>query len=160
MPQFTTELYDDQNESRVNTSRLAVQVMPDEILYKIVRYTTTTGTDEAAADTILLCELPAGCIPIPHLSSIVCAADPGTALTLDIGTAANPDGWGDAVALTVLGMVPFCLAGGTMPAWLTPTPLVADTGSGNATVYATVDTATSPDPGVNIDFVLAYKKGA
>jgi hypothetical protein len=93
------------------------------------------------------------------MSSITCDADPGTAFTVDVGTAANTDGWGDGVALTAAGKVEFCAAAHTAPAWLAATPLVADTGSGNAVVYATVMTSTSPTAGVTLYFTLAYKRG-
>jgi hypothetical protein len=61
--------------------------------------------------------------------------------------------------MTTAGIVQFCDAANTAPAWAVPTPIVADTGSGNAKVYATVKTATAPVAGVNVYFVLAYKRG-
>lgn len=160
MPTFTTSIYDEQNESRANPSRLATpNVVSGDVEFAIVPYTLTSGTDEAADDIIKLCVLPADVIPIPSLSSITCDADPGTAFTVDVGTAANDDGWGDGVALTTAGKVEFCAAAHTQPAWLAKTPLVEDTGSGNAIVYATVKTATSPTAGVILYFTLAYKRG-
>jgi hypothetical protein len=145
--------------TRANPSRLApANVSSGDVEYAVIPYVLTSGTDEAATDIINLCILPAGCIPVPQLSSITCSADPGTAFTVDVGTAANTDGWGDGVALTAAGKVEFCAAAHTQPAWLVPTGLVADTGSGNAVVYATVDTSTSPTAGVILYFTLAYKR--
>jgi hypothetical protein len=157
---FTTTLYDAQKADRANPSRLAApNLASGTVEFAVARYTLTAGTDEAAADLINLCVLPAGAIPIPHLSKVVCDADPGTAFTIDVGTADNPDGWGDAIALTTAGIIEFVAAAHTMPAWLAPTPIVPDAASGNAIVYATVVTSTAPVAGVNIDFVLAYKRG-
>lgn len=157
---FTTAQYDLQVTTRTNTSRLATAgIASGEIEIARIPYVLTSGTDEAANDLINLCVLPAGAIPIPELSSITCDADPGTAFTVDVGTADNTDGWGDGVALTTAGKVEFCAAAHTQPAWLARTPLVADTGSGNAIVYATVMTSTSPTAGVILYFNLAYKLG-
>lgn len=160
MPSFDTAHYALQVPTRANTSVAAPSnVSSGEIEFATIPYVLTSGTDEAANDTINLCILPAGCIPVPQMSSITCDADPGTAFTVDVGTAANTDGWGDGVALTTAGKVEFCAAAHTAPAWLVPTPLVADTGSGNAVVYATVMTSTAPTAGVILNFVLAYKRG-
>lgn len=160
MPTFETPIFEAQKASRINPSRLAApNLASGEVEYAVIPYTLTSGTDEAAADILKLCVLPKGVIPLPHLSSIVCDADPGTAFTVDVGTADNPDGWGDGVALTTAGKVEFCAPAHTMPAWLAQTPLVPDSGSGNAEVFATVVTSTAPVAGVNVIFVLAYKRG-
>lgn len=159
MPTFTTAVFDAQVATRANPSRLAAENLASgEIQYAVIPYTLTSGTDEAAADIIKLCKLPAGAIPVPQLSSITADADPGTAFTVHVGTAANDDGWGASVALTVAGKVEFCTLSGTMPAWLAPTGLVGDTGdAASALVYATVVTSTSPTAGVTLYFTLAYK---
>lgn len=159
MPTFTTAQYDLQASDRANPSRLATpNVASGDVEFARIPYALTAGTDEAAADIIKLCVLPAGCIPIPELSSITCDSDPGTAFTVDVGTADNTDGWGDGVALTAAGKVEFCAAAHTQPAWSVSTPLVADSGSGNAVVYATVMTSTAPTAGAILNFVLAYKR--
>lgn len=159
MPTFTTSHFDAQVSTRVNTSRNAPASRSDgEIQFAVIPYTLTSGTDEAAADLIKLCILPAGVIPVPSLSSITADADPGTAFTVDVGTAENTDGWGDGVALTTAGKVEFCAAAHTAPAWLAETKIAADTGSGNAVVYATVVTSTAPVAGVTLYFTLAYKR--
>lgn len=161
MPTFNTAHYLTQLSTRDNPSRLpAANVVSGDVQFAVARYTLTAGTDEAADDIINLCILPAGAIPLPHLSKIVCDADPGTAFTVDVGTAALVDGWGDAVALTTAGIVEFTAAAHTMPDWLVQTPLVADSATqGNVVVFATVKTSTAPTAGVNLDFILAYKLG-
>jgi hypothetical protein len=162
---FTTTVYDAQAHTRTNKSRLAAaNLASGDVEFAIIPYPLTAGTDEAAADLIDLCVLPAGAIPLPALSSITCDADPGTAFTVDVGNAANPDGWGDGVALTAAGKIEFCAAAHTAPAWLAQTQLEADTveagaGPGNTKIYATVVTSTSPTAGVNLVFTLAYKRG-
>jgi hypothetical protein len=155
---FTTTNYDAQSESRVNPSRLAAtNVVSGSVEFAVVSY-TLAGT-EAAADVVNLCLLPAGAIPIPELSSVTASADPATTdssdpenpitgvLTIDIGTAADTDGWADGIDLSAGGKV--SAVSGTLPAWVTTkTPIVANTGSGNAIVYATVATqpASSSQP--------------
>lgn len=158
MATFTTAIYDAQASDRANPSRLAApNLASGTVEFAVVPY-TLAGT-EAAADIIKLCVLPAGVIPVPQLSKATCSADPGTALTLKVGTAADDDGIAAAVAMTVQGDVGFTPASGTMPAALAPTPLVADTNSGNAVVFATVSTATSLTAGVVVYFTIAYKRG-
>jgi hypothetical protein len=103
--------------------------------------------------------LPAGVIPVPQLSKVTCAGDPtSNTLEIDIGTADDPDGWADKIVLTNGGQVE--ATSGVLPvAWLAPTPLVADAGSGNAVVYATVVTASgTPTPGAVLYFTLAFKR--
>jgi hypothetical protein len=159
MPTFDTTHYAAQKTARANPSRFAPpNVSSGEVEFAVIPYALTSGTDEAADDIINLCVLPADVIPLPQLSSITCNDDPGTAFTVDVGTAANVDGWGDGVALTTAGQVEFCAAAHTAPAWLADTPLVEDTGSGNAIVFATVKTATAPTAGVILYFTLAYKR--
>lgn len=158
MPTFTTTAYDQQKTTRTNPVRLAdANVVSGDVEFAVIPY-TLAGT-EAAADIIQLCVLPAGVIPVPQLSSVTANTDPSAnTLLLDIGTADDPDGWANAIVLSTGGKVE-CTSG-TMPAWLLPTPLVADTGSGNAIVYATIDTASGvPDAGDILYFTLAYKRG-
>ncbi|SKB08735.1 hypothetical protein SAMN02745166_05014 [Prosthecobacter debontii] len=161
MPTFETPIYGQQKPDRSNPGVLApANIVSGDVEFAIIPY-TLVGT-EAASDIIKLCLLPKDVIPLPHLSSLMCSDDPGTALTLDVGTAADADGWGNGVALTTAAKVEFCSITGTaanIPAWLVPTPLAPDTGSGNAVVYATVMTATALTAGVIVYFVLAYKRG-
>lgn len=158
MPTFETTTYAAQKPTRANTSRnLAAGAVDGDVEYATFSY-TLAGT-EAANDIINLCILPSGVVPIPGLSKMVQSATVGTAMTIDVGTANNDDGWGDGiVGLTTDGVVEFAAAAHTAPAWNTPTNLVADTGSGNAVVFATVKTATSLTAGTVLNFILAYKR--
>lgn len=156
MPTFNSDQYLLQVSTRANPSRLAPpNVASGDVQFAVIPY-TLAGT-ETAADIINLTVLPQGAIPIPQLSSVVCSADPGTTLTLDIGTAANPDGWADGIVLSAGGKVE--CASATMPAWLTQTPIVPDTAKGTADVYATVASDASLNAAVVLTFTLAYKLG-
>lgn len=157
MATLTTAAYTAQIETRANPMRLAdPNIISGEVEFAVVPY-TLVGT-EAAADVINLCLLPAGAIPLPHLSKVTCSADPGTALVLDVGTAADLDGFADGLVLSAGGQVEFG-SSSPMPAWLTQTPFVADTGSGNAIVKATLVTATTLTAAVVLYFNLAWKRG-
>lgn len=162
MATFNTALYTAQKSSRVNTSRLnAPNVASGQVEFAVIPYTLTAS--EAANDVINLGVLPAGVIPLPQLSSVTCSADPGTTLTLDIGTAADTDGWADGIVLSSGGQVAATSA--TMPAWIAPTAITADSdttnaGVGNAVVYATVASASTLTADVVLYFTLAYKRNA
>jgi len=158
---FTTSVYDAQAESRANTSRnLAPNLVSNDVQFARASY-TMIGT-EAADDLIDIAILPAGIIPIPEMSSVTTGAtattaDPTPTLTVDIGTAANPDGWADGIDVVAAGKVS-CAS--TACAWLAETPLVADTGKGTAKVYATMATMLDATvAGAKLHFVLAYKRG-
>lgn len=157
---FESAQYALQKSNRVNTSRIAPpNVASGTVEFAVIPY--TLAATEAGTNTIGLDVLPAGAIPIPQLSSVTCSADPGTTLTLDIGTAANPDGWADGIVLSAGGKVE--CASATMPAWLAATPITADTdptesGTGNAAVYATVASADTLTVSVVLYFVLAFKR--
>lgn len=158
MATFETAVYAAAKPSRANPSRLAApNNASSNVEYVRCKY-TLLGT-EAATDIINLCILPVDAIPLPQLSSVY-SADPGTALIIDVGTAADVDGWGDGLTLSAGGLINF--TSGTAPAWLEPTPLVADTGTfnkaGSAVVYATVMTATTLTASVVLWFNLAYVK--
>jgi hypothetical protein len=156
MPEFNTSLYDLQKPDRVNPSRLARQnIASGTVEFAVIPY-TLAGT-EAANDTINLMVLPEDCIPIPALSSVVCGADPGTTLTMDIGTTADPDGWADGIVLSSGGQV--ACTNTAIPAWVTQTPITPDAGSGNAVVRATVASASSLTAAVVLTFILAFKRG-
>jgi hypothetical protein len=158
MATFNSALFSAQDETRVATGRLAEpNLASGTVEFAIVPYTLAGTEDEATPDIIKLCLLPAGAIPIPELSAVICETDPGTALTLDVGTAADPDGWLRGLAFTVAARLG--AMDGTLPAWLTTkTPIVADTGSGNAVVYATVALGTALTAGTKLQFVLAWKR--
>lgn len=155
MATFTTALFDAQDTARANTSRLAApNIASGEIEFARIPY-TLAGT-EAANDVIKLGVLPAGAIPIPQLSEVF-SADPGTTLTLDVGTADDPNGFADTIVLSAGGKVNF--TSGTAPAWLTQTPVVPDSGSGNAVLYATVKSANTLTASVVLYFLIAFKRG-
>lgn len=156
MATFTTTNYDAQAENRANPSRLAsANVASGEVEFAVVEY-TLAGT-EATGDVINVCLLPAGAIPLPHLSGVLVKTDPGTALTIDLGTADNLDGLADGIDCKAVGHV--AAMSGTMPAWVTPTPIVADTNSGNAIVKATLASVDTPTADAVIYFVIAFKRG-
>lgn len=66
---------------------------------------TTTGS-EATSDTFSLCYLPKGAV-VARGDSYVSCVDPGTTLTLDIGTSANADVYADGIVLSAGGTVTF-----------------------------------------------------
>lgn len=159
MPTFETTVYAAQDPTRENPSRLATQNSASgEVEFATIAY-TLVGTEDAA-DIINLCVLPVGAIPVPQLSNVTCSADPGTTLTLDIGTAANADGWADGIVLSSGGQV--ACTNTAIPAWVAPTALTADTSSfatqGSAVVYATVASASTLTADVVLYFTLAYKR--
>lgn len=155
MATFNSALYSAQDEDRIASGRLASSnIASGSVEFACIPY-TLAGT-EAANDIINLMLLPPDAIPVPLLSRVF-SADPGTALTLDVGTADNDDGFADGIALAAGGLVEF--TSGTAPAWLVQTPVVADTGSGNAVLYATVKTATALTASVVLYFLIAFKRG-
>lgn len=156
MPTFNTTNYTAQKEARDNPSRLAPQnVASGSVEFAVIPY--TLAATEAAADIINLMLLPAGSIPLPQLSSVTCSADPGTTLTLDIGTADDADGLADGIVLSAGGQV--ACTNTAIPAWMTQTPAVADSGSGNAVLYATVASAATLTAAVVLTFTIAFKRG-
>ena len=155
MATFETTQFAAQDPTRENTSRnAAANVSSGRVEYATIQY-TLDGT-EAAADVIKQCVWAPGIIPLPALSSVTCA-DPGTTLTLDVGSAANADGYADGITLSNGGQVAF--TSGTVPEWITPTALVADTGKGYTVIYATVASAATLTASVVLTFTLAYKRG-
>ena len=74
-----------------------------------------------------------------------------------MGTAADTDGWIDGITLSSGGTVE--AMSGTFPAFTAATPLAADTGSGNAVVYATLASVSTLTASVILYFYLAYKRG-
>jgi hypothetical protein len=158
MAEFNTAAFNAQKSDRTNTSRLLTQnIVSGDVEFALIPY-TLAGT-ETANDTINLAILPADAIPLPHLSSVTCSADPGTTLTLDIGNADNPDGWADGIVLSAGGQV--ACTNTAIPAWVAATPLVADSGfanAGSAKIYATVASANTLTASVVLYFLLAYKR--
>ena len=94
MATFASVHYALQKEDRANPSRLSTpNVASGRVEFAYIPY-ALAGT-EAANDIINLCVLPAGAVPIVPLCHVTCSADPGTTLTLDVGTAGDPDGLAD-----------------------------------------------------------------
>ncbi len=150
---------DHYNLQKPDRSRTSLQAPPNvsdgEVIY--ARIPVSFAGTESAADTVNLCQLPVGAIPIPALSSVSVLADPGTTLTVDIGNAADPDGWCDGANVAAVGLVN-CLAP-AIPAYeSTVTTLAADSGAddGLTTIYATWATVGSNSAATFI-FNLAYK---
>ena len=156
MATFNSATYNLQKTDRANTSRnLAAGVVDGTVEFATFSY-ALAGT-EATSDVINLCVLPAGVTPLPALSKVTCSADPGTTLTLDIGTAADLDGWADGIVLSAGGDVN--CTNTAIPAWAaTMTPIIADSNSGNAVVKATVASAATLTASVILLFTLAYKR--
>lgn len=143
-----------QAADRANTSRRSsLNVASGEIEVAVIPYTLTGA--EATNDILNLCVLPAGAVPVLHLCCINNIAA-GTALTAKVGTAADDDGLFIAAAIQAAGTKQMLTA--APPAWVVPTPLVADTGSGNAIVFATLTLVTTPTAGVTVYFNIAYKR--
>ena len=153
-----TAVFAAQKPTRANPSRLSPQLSSSgSVEFAVIKY-TLKGT-EVAGEFVNLAVLPAGAIPLPQLSGISCGADPASGVfTVDIGTAADTQGWADGVNIAAGGHVTAISAGAVT--WLEPTPLVADVGfenSGSAVVSAKLDTLAGPTAGVNLYFLLAYK---
>ena len=73
-----------------------------------VRSCKVTLTSAAATNDIArLFYLPKGATVIPSMSKVQCGADPGTTLTLDIGTTDDADGFAAAIVLSAGGAIAF-----------------------------------------------------
>ena len=155
MPSFDSGTYDNQEYTRTNPTRLqAGNVVSSDVVYTRIPY--TLAGSESAGDTINLCLLPAGAIPLPELSSIVCSGDPGTTLTVDIGTSADADGWCDGAVLSSGGQVTCTSA--VVPAYMVAGELAEDTATpGNVKVVVTVASANTLTASTILYFILAYK---
>lgn len=121
----------------------------------LVPYTLST---ESTNDIIRLTRVKPGTKILSTVSRIVCE-DPGTALTLDIGFASNPDALCDGAALTTAHDVTWTGAPSTtvvanqyVPAAIAVT---ADTAT-DVDIYATVVLATAPTAGAKILFQIAW----
>lgn len=151
--EFTTEQYDAQADLATNTYEANLPALiGGKMRVAVVTYTTTTGTDEVATDTILLCKLPVGSIPLPANSYVV-NEDPtsGSSFIMDIGTAENPDGWCDGLDIAAAGIHPFLFSTVTPAFALTPTATESEN------IYVTLDTVdTTVTASRKIVFYLAY----
>ena len=109
---------------------------------------TCTGS-EATSDTFNLCYLPKGAIVSRGASNVTCI-DPGTTLTLDIGTSANGDVYADGIVLSAGGTITF---GSTLPL-VADVPFAATTD--NSPVVVTLASAGTVTAGVVLYFTVAY----
>jgi len=118
----------------------------------------TCPSNPSVNDTLTLLDasqVPLGAVFEPAFSWVYCETDPGTALTLDIGTTSNPDALADALALTTAattgGKVAFDVSG-TMPLGISD-PITVET---QEDIIATVKVSTSVSETV-IQFCIAYR---
>jgi hypothetical protein len=110
---------------------------------------TTTGA-EATSDTFSLCYLPKGAV-VSRGDSYVSCVDPGTTLTLDIGTSANADVYADGIVLSTGGTVTF---GSTLAGTAGDLAFVATTD--NTQVIVTLASADTVTASKVIYFTIAY----
>lgn len=109
---------------------------------------TLLGT-EAATDTLALAYLPKN-VRFSRVHSYVESLDPGTTLTLDVGTVADPDNYADGIILSNGAGVNFSSAVATAP------NLVPVITTDNTLVQATIVSAAALTAGVILYFTLAY----
>ena len=152
MPSFNASNYQGAVTSLAN--RLESKNVEFTVKYKKASFTSIATI--AAADTINLCIIPAGCRVIPELSYVRrSAATATTALTVDIGITGavglDVDRYADALVLTTAGTSVF-----TTPAIpdgaKNPYTLTVDT-----VIVATVTVATDPLADAKIEFLIAYE---
>jgi hypothetical protein len=110
---------------------------------------TTTGS-EAANDTFNLCYLPKGA-SLSRAGSAVSCVDPGTTLTLDVGTSSNADLYADGIVLSSGGTVGFGSAIAGTAADLAPT-VTTD----NSAVIVTIASANTVTASVVLYFEIEY----
>ncbi len=144
-----------QQRDRTNKARLPAPLGKRLNVIQIP-YVLVGTEDDSEPHTLVLGYLPAGIIPIPALSSVVCSADPGSALTIDIGSEENPDGWADGMVMDG-GSVVQCLTP-AIPAYMVKTELAPDAGYSDVAITCTIETSTTLTAGVIIYFVLAYEQ--
>lgn len=141
--------------SSVYTAQASNHTWPSEqsvgakLRYATIPY-ALAGT-EVADEVLSLCKLPVGAKVIPSLSRVVCE-DPGTALTIDIGTVGNPDSLSDGLALTTAHDVAFTAGGTAVAAQYVPEALT----DGDETIIVTVKTASSLTAAAKLLFQVAY----
>jgi len=117
---------------------------------KKLRATYTTTGSEAGNDTFNLCYLPLGA-SVSRAGSAVSCVDPGTTLTLDIGTSANPDVFADGIVLSAGGTVGF---GSTVAG--TAGDLAYTTTTDNTAVIVTIASASTVTASVVLYFEIEY----
>lgn len=110
---------------------------------------TLLGT-EAANDTLALAYLPKNVRLLRELSYVT-SLDPGTTLTLDVGTTSDADIYADGIVLSAGGSVAFGSAVAGAAANLVP--LVT---TDNTLIQATIASANTLTAGVILYFTLTY----
>lgn len=110
---------------------------------------TTTGS-EAGNDTFNLCRLPKGAV-VSRGNSFVSCVDPGTTLTLDIGTSSNADVYADGIVLSSGGTIGFGSAVAGTAGDLAPA-VTTD----NQTVIVTIASANTVTASTVLYFTVAY----
>ena len=117
---------------------------------KCLLATFTTTSTNATGDTFNLCYLPKGAV-VARGDSYVSCVDPGTTLTLDIGTSANPDVYADGIVLSSGGTVTF---GSTVAG--TDTDLAFAATTDNTPVVVTLASAGTVSNNIVLYFTIAY----
>jgi len=145
MATFKTTHYAQQETAAGNMAK-QVTATSGTLEYRAVTY-ALAGTEQAN-DLIYIGKLPVGAKVVPTLCSVVCA-DPGTTLTLDIGTAEDTDLLADGIVLSAGGRVEF--TSGTMPAGA-----LALTKLASEDVYATVASAAALTATAKVVFNLVW----
>ena len=130
-------------------NRLESKNVEFTVKYKKASFTSIATI--AAADTINLCIIPAGCRVIPELSFIRRDGAAAAALTIDVGDASDADRYSDGFNAAAAGSQNL-----TTPAVpdgaINPYTLTADT-----VIVAKIATITTPAADVEIEFLIAYE---
>lgn len=117
------------------------------VMVKECKVTLTSAT--ATNDVARLFYLPKGARVIPSMSKVQCGADPGTTLTLDVGTTDDTDGFAAAIVLSAGGAIAFdstVCAQAVTPVRLTDRLLVS----------ALIKSANTITDGSTLTFWIAY----
>lgn len=147
MASTNSVLYELQKSTRVKTSRLpAPNQAGGAVQMAVVPCVLGAG---ALNDTINLCKLPVGAIPIPALSFVLCD-DAGVTLTMDVGTAEDADMMAAGLDLATAGKKEFASTA-AFPAVLTPVATASQD------IIATVASSTTPSATAKLVFHIAYK---
>ena len=120
------------------------------LLLAVIEY-VLKGT-EAATDTIELFDLPSGATIIPEMSQMVCA-NPGSALVLKVGDAADDDRYAHTMTASAGGVIPFHTGAANIPVGITAPVRTTE----RTRIKATVTTATSLNAEVKLRFTIAYR---
>lgn len=150
MPRFKSDTLTIRDELRYSDKSAGADAFATgtNILLATIPYTLLATV--VADDFIDLMDLPPGAEIVPQLSHVT-SADPGTALVLDIGDAADVDRYADGISLNSGGQVAFC--SGTLPAAVA-TPFSASVAT---RISAKVITATTLTAAVKLVFTIAFR---